>query len=63
MIVQNLDIFDTVPGRTLPEKMGSAWNKLQLHVNAVLDSELDRYTKYNTDCGIRQLLEKKEGEI
>ncbi|XP_023931575.1 DNA-directed RNA polymerase I subunit RPA1-like, partial [Lingula anatina] len=53
-------LLESVPGKSLTEKLQNVWVRMQTHVNCVVDSELD---KMSTDKhpGIKQLLEKKEG--
>lgn len=49
-----------IHGQSLTDKLYHAWVTLQIHVNIVFDSDMDKVTndKYP---GIRQLLEKKQG--
>ncbi|NXU55669.1 RPA1 polymerase, partial [Turnix velox] len=53
-------VLKMIPGKTIAEKLYTAWIRLQSHVNVVFDSDMDKLAadKYP---GIRQLLEKKEG--
>ncbi|XP_075529481.1 RNA polymerase I subunit RpI1 isoform X2 [Dermacentor variabilis] len=48
-------------GKDLDAKMHFAWNALQVAVNVVVDSELDRLNTNKGTPGIKQILEKKEG--
>ncbi|KAL1435333.1 hypothetical protein MTO96_011066 [Rhipicephalus appendiculatus] len=50
-----------VMGKDLDAKMHFAWNALQVAVNVVVDSELDRLNTNKGTPGIKQILEKKEG--
>ena len=54
-----MNVFDSVPGELVSEKIENAWQRLQQHVNAIVDSDSQKFT--NKEVGIRQMLEKKEG--
>lgn len=53
-------ITDKLPGTDAGSKLHLAWNSLQVAINAVFDSELDRLNASKAP-GIKQILEKKEG--
>lgn len=54
-------LVSKVMGKDLDAKMHFAWNALQVAVNVVVDSELDRLNINKGTPGIKQILEKKEG--
>ncbi|XP_023211114.1 DNA-directed RNA polymerase I subunit RPA1-like [Centruroides sculpturatus] len=53
-------VLATVPGSNVTEKLHSARITLQLKVNAVTDTEMDKLSKEKYP-GMKQILEKKEG--
>jgi len=63
MAKKSLDLLSSLPGNTMIEKLNKAWHRLQQHVNALFDSELDQLTVAGAEKsnGIKQLLEKKDG--
>lgn len=62
MEVERLEqVVNKVMGKDLDTKMHFAWNALQVAVNVVVDSELDRLNNNKGTPGIKQILEKKEG--
>uniref|UniRef100_T1JBE4 DNA-directed RNA polymerase I subunit RPA1 n=1 Tax=Strigamia maritima TaxID=126957 RepID=T1JBE4_STRMM len=48
-------------GKSKNEKLNSAWNLLQCHVNAVLDNDPNSKTGDKSTSGVKQTIEKKEG--
>ncbi|CAN8009938.1 unnamed protein product [Ixodes pacificus] len=54
-------VVDKLPGKDLSSKLHVVWNNLQVAVNVVVDSELDRLSSNKATPGIKQILEKKEG--
>ncbi|KAG8591164.1 hypothetical protein GDO81_000070 [Engystomops pustulosus] len=50
----------SLPGASLTDKLYYIWIRMQVHVNIVFDSDMDRIIT-NKFPGIRQILEKKEG--
>lgn len=62
MEIERLEqLVSKVMGKDLDAKMHFAWNALQVAVNVVVDSELDRLNTNKGTPGIKQILEKKEG--
>ncbi|XP_064477096.1 DNA-directed RNA polymerase I subunit RPA1-like [Ornithodoros turicata] len=53
-------IVDKLVGKDISAKLHFAWNALQVAVNAVFDSDLDKINLSKVP-GIKQILEKKEG--
>ncbi|KAK6188065.1 hypothetical protein SNE40_004329 [Patella caerulea] len=54
--------MNTVKGKTATEKLHFCWQTLQMHVNCMIDSDIDKYNKQDTRMpGIKQLFEKKSG--
>ena len=53
----------TLRGQNITEKLQNVWERLQQHVNALFDADLDKLTPYGVDRtpGLKQLLEKKQG--
>ncbi|ESP05212.1 hypothetical protein LOTGIDRAFT_152026 [Lottia gigantea] len=51
-----------IKGNTISEKLHFCWQTLQMHVNSMIDSDTDKYTRSDSKMpGIKQLLEKKSG--